>query len=145
MEYKDYYKVLGVERNAEAQEIKKAYRKLAMQHHPDRNQGNKKSEEKFKDINEAYQVLSDPQKRSRYDQLGNSYSNWQQGGACRADSTGKIGTSSRVVVLALMLIILMICLAVVFLTSSIPFSAAWAALPPGGALANLSNHLRCSR
>jgi curved DNA-binding protein len=80
MEYKDYYKVLGVERNADAQEIKKAYRKLAMQHHPDRNQGNKKSEEKFKDINEAYQVLSDPGKRSRYDQLGDSYFNWQQGG-----------------------------------------------------------------
>jgi curved DNA-binding protein len=80
MEYQDYYKVLGVERNADGQEIKRAYRKLAMKHHPDRNQGNKEAEEKFKKINEAYQVLSDTQKRSRYDQLGESYTRWQQNG-----------------------------------------------------------------
>ncbi len=80
MEYQDYYKTLGVERNADAQEIKKAYRKLAMKHHPDRNPGNKDAEEKFKKINEAYQVLSDPEKRSRYDQLGESYTRWQQNG-----------------------------------------------------------------
>jgi curved DNA-binding protein len=81
MEYKDYYKVLGVERNASKDDIKRAYRKLAMKTHPDRNPGNAKAEEQFKEINEAYQVLNDPEKRSRYDQLGESYSQWQQGGA----------------------------------------------------------------
>jgi curved DNA-binding protein len=83
MDYKDYYKILGVERNANAEELKKAYRKLAMKHHPDRNQGNKLSEDKFKEINEAYEVLSDPQKRGRYDQLGESYSSWQQQGGAQ--------------------------------------------------------------
>lgn len=81
MDYKDYYKILGVERSANADEIKKAYRKLAMKFHPDRNQGNKQSEDRFKEINEAYEVLSDPKKRSHYDQLGESYSSWQRGGA----------------------------------------------------------------
>jgi curved DNA-binding protein len=81
MEYRDYYKDLGVERNAGADDIKRAYRKLAMKYHPDRNPGNKGAEEEFKKINEAYQVLSDPQKRARYDQLGDSYSNWQRTGA----------------------------------------------------------------
>jgi curved DNA-binding protein len=80
MEYRDYYKILGVERNATEQEIKKAYRKLALKYHPDRNPGKKEAEEKFKEINEAYQVLSDPQKRSRYDQLGEQYSRYQQSG-----------------------------------------------------------------
>ncbi len=81
MDYKDYYKILGVDRKASEDEIKRAYRKLALKHHPDRNPGDKKAEEKFKEINEAYQVLSDPTKRSRYDQLGDSYSTWQQRGA----------------------------------------------------------------
>jgi len=81
MEYKDYYKILGVERNASPDEIKKAFRKLALKYHPDRNKDNKEAEEKFKEINEANEVLSDPQKRARYDQLGASYSDWQaQGG-----------------------------------------------------------------
>lgn len=80
MEYKDYYQILGIERSASPEEIKQAYRKLAMQYHPDRNPGNKAAEEKFKEINEAHQVLSDAQKRARYDQLGRSYSQWQQAG-----------------------------------------------------------------
>lgn len=81
MEYRDYYKILGVDRKASAEDIKKAYRKLAMQYHPDRNPDNKAAEDKFKEINEAYQVLSDAEKRSRYDQLGSSYNQWQQAGA----------------------------------------------------------------
>jgi len=81
MEYKDYYKILGVDRKARIEDIKRAYRKLAMQYHPDRNPGDKKAEERFKEINEAYQVLSDPQKRAHYDRLGNSYSRWQRSGA----------------------------------------------------------------
>jgi len=74
-EYIDYYAVLGVSKTASAEEIKSAYRKLAMKYHPDRNQGDKTAEEKFKRINEAYEVLSDPKKRSTYDQVGSG--NWQ--------------------------------------------------------------------
>jgi curved DNA-binding protein len=81
MEYRDYYKILGVPRSSGADEIKKAYRKLAMKFHPDRNPGDKQAEDRFKEINEAYQVLSDSEKRARYDQLGEDYSQWQQNGA----------------------------------------------------------------
>jgi curved DNA-binding protein len=77
MEYKDYYKILGLEKQASADDIKKAYRKLALEYHPDRNPGDKKAEEKFKEINEAYQVLSDDEKKAHYDRLGSAYSNWQ--------------------------------------------------------------------
>ena len=75
MDFKDYYKVLGVPRGANAEEIKKAFRKLARKYHPDVNPGDKKAEEKFKEINEAYEVLSDAEKRKKYDTLG---PNWQE-------------------------------------------------------------------
>ena len=69
---RDYYEVLGVNRDASDEDIKKAYRKLAMKHHPDRNPDNPKSEEQFKEAKEAYEVLSDPQKRPAYDQYGHA-------------------------------------------------------------------------
>ncbi|MDD5218650.1 MAG: DnaJ domain-containing protein, partial [Candidatus Omnitrophica bacterium] len=69
---RDYYEILGVPRNASADEIKKSYRKLALQFHPDRNPGNKEAEEKFKEAAEAYAVLSDGEKRAQYDQFGHS-------------------------------------------------------------------------
>ncbi|MCI0336324.1 MAG: molecular chaperone DnaJ [Acidobacteria bacterium] len=72
MSKRDYYEVLGVRRNAADQELKSAYRKLALQHHPDRNPGDKQSEEKFKEINEAYAVLSNPENRARYDRYGHA-------------------------------------------------------------------------
>ena len=72
MEKRDYYEVLGVERNATADEIKKAYRKKAIQYHPDKNPGDKTAEEKFKEAAEAYDVLSNPDKRARYDQFGHA-------------------------------------------------------------------------
>ncbi|MBE2180090.1 MAG: J domain-containing protein [Chthoniobacterales bacterium] len=78
MEFRDYYKTLGVAKTATADEIKKAFRKLARQHHPDLAQDKKTAEEKFKEINEAYEVLSDAEKRKKYDELG---PNWQQAGA----------------------------------------------------------------
>src|SRR5258706_8494175 len=76
VKFRDYYEILGVSRTAKEDEIKKSYRKLARKYHPDLNPNNKQSEEKFKEIQEAYEVLSDPDKRQKYDQLG---ANWKAG------------------------------------------------------------------
>jgi len=80
MDYHDYYKTLGVERSASEAELKKAYRKLARQHHPDINPGNNAAETKFKEITEAYEVLSDKDKREKYDRFGRDWQRHQQGG-----------------------------------------------------------------
>ena len=78
---KDYYEVLGVDRGADENSIKKAYRKLAMKYHPDKNPGDSVAEEKFKEAAAAYQILSDPQKKSRYDQFGHAGVDGFGGGA----------------------------------------------------------------
>lgn len=85
MEFKNYYQILGVGKNASLEEIKKAYRNLARKYHPDANPNNKQAEEKFKEINEAYEVLSDPEKRSKYDNLGSSWNNFRQSGGQQED------------------------------------------------------------
>jgi curved DNA-binding protein len=85
VEFKDYYTSLGVSRDASADDIKKAFRKLARQYHPDVAKNKKEAESKFKEINEAHEVLSDPEKRRKYDELG---ANWQQGGAGYAPPPG---------------------------------------------------------
>ncbi|MCW3082876.1 MAG: DnaJ-class molecular chaperone with C-terminal Zn finger domain [Bacteroidetes bacterium] len=83
MDFKDYYKILGVAKTASADEIKKAYRKLAIKYHPDKNQGNKPAEDKFKEANEANEVLSDPEKRKKYDELGANWKQYEQQGTQR--------------------------------------------------------------
>ncbi|MFY0252472.1 DnaJ C-terminal domain-containing protein [Chitinophaga sp. 30R24] len=80
MDVKDYYKVLGIEKTATAEQIKKAYRKLAVKYHPDKNPDDKAAEDKFKEINEAYEVLSDEEKRKKYDQFGENYKYYEQHG-----------------------------------------------------------------
>jgi curved DNA-binding protein len=80
MEYKDYYQVLGVKKDASDKEIKKAFRRLARQYHPDMNPDNPQAEERFKEINEAHEVLSDAEKRQKYDQLGSDWQRWQRAG-----------------------------------------------------------------
>jgi curved DNA-binding protein len=85
MQYRDYYQALGVKKDASQDEIKKAYRKLARKYHPDVNPDDPNAEEKFKDINEAYQVLSDEEKRSKYDRFGSQWKQYQQTGGRAED------------------------------------------------------------
>ena len=91
VEFKDYYKVLGVPRNASEEDIKKAFRKLARQYHPDVAKDKKGAEEKFKEINEAYEVLGDPENRTKYDELGAS---WREDGSFRP-APGRQGRGPR--------------------------------------------------
>jgi curved DNA-binding protein len=90
MDYKDYYKILGVDKKASQDEIKKAFRKLAIRYHPDKNPGNKEAENHFKLINEANEVLSDPAKRKKYDNLGE---NWDRFGGAGGYSAGNPSAS----------------------------------------------------
>lgn len=91
LEYKDYYAVLGVPRTASPADIKKAFRKLARQHHPDAKPGDKVAEQRFKDVNEANEVLSDPGKRQRYDALGSGWDGRQAGGGFPSGAAGGPG------------------------------------------------------
>ena len=91
MEYKDYYKTLGVDKTATPEQIKKAYRKLARQHHPDVNPNDATAEQKFKELNEANEVLSDPEKRQKYDQFGADYQRYQQAGSAGGAGRGPGG------------------------------------------------------
>src|SRR5687767_11937142 len=86
MEFKDYYATLGVAKTASEKEIKQAFRKLARKHHPDVNPGDKSAEAKFKELNEAYEVLGDPAKRRKYDELGANWRMYEQAGAGGAGS-----------------------------------------------------------
>lgn len=85
MQYRDYYQILNVNKNASQDDIKKAYRKLAREYHPDVNPDDPNAEEKFKDINEAYQVLSDQDKRDKYDRFGSQWKQYQQTGGRAED------------------------------------------------------------
>lgn len=80
MDVKDYYKILGVDKSSSPDQIKSAYRKLAMKYHPDKTKGDKTAEEKFKEVNEAYEVLKDPEKKKKYDQFGENWKYYEQSG-----------------------------------------------------------------
>src|SRR4029434_10425305 len=87
MEFKDYYSTLGVAKTATDKEIKQAFRKLARKHHPDVNPGDKSAETRFKDLNEAYEVLGDPEKRKKYDELGANWGMYE----CAVRGAGRVG------------------------------------------------------
>ena len=87
MTTRDYYEVLGVSRTADDADVKSAYRKLALKYHPDRNPGDKTAEERFKEAAEAYSVLADPEKRSRYDRFGHAGVSGASGGGAGVDPT----------------------------------------------------------
>src|SRR6187455_556511 len=91
MDFKDYYSTLGVAKTATEKEIKQAFRKLARKHHPDVNPGDKSAETRFKDLTEAYEVLGDPAKRKKYDELGSNWRMYEQGGAPPPGSAGSGG------------------------------------------------------
>jgi curved DNA-binding protein len=91
MDFKDYYSILGVDKKASQEEIKKAYRKLALKYHPDKNPGDKSSEERFHEIAEAHEVLGDPQKRKKYDELGSNWNKYEDGYYERSQSRGTQG------------------------------------------------------
>ncbi|GIK72530.1 MAG: molecular chaperone DnaJ [Chloroflexota bacterium] len=105
MDVKDYYQTLGVPRNADEKEIKKAYRKLAQKYHPDKNPGDKTAEQRFKEINEAYTVLSDPDKRAKYDRFGAQWEQYARAGGRPEDfdwgawggAPGQGGTYTRTI------------------------------------------------
>jgi curved DNA-binding protein len=130
MEYKDYYKILGVDKSASKEEIKKQYKKLARKYHPDVNPGNKEAEEKFKAVNEAHEVLSDEEKRKKYDALGADWQRYEQaGGAGGFDwgqwpaAAGGAATKPRISTRG------------TFRIFSAPFSAIGAAVPAAAATA----------
>ena len=85
MDFKDYYKILEVDKKASADDIKKTYRKLAKKYHPDKNPNDSTAEAKFKEVSEAYEVLKDPEKRKKYDTLGENWKQYQQTGGTDED------------------------------------------------------------